>query len=61
MGVVSGVGWNCAGGDVGTLNFRMGDMGRNFGMGGVSGVGQKNGVRQKNGLGLNILLFNHTL
>ena len=51
MGVVSGVGWNCAGGDVGPLNFRMGDMGRNFGMGGVSGVGQKNGVRQKNGLG----------
>ena len=33
-------------------------VGRNFGVG---SVGQKNEVRQKNGMGLNLLLFNHTL
>ena len=36
----------------------MGGVGRNFGMG---GVGQNTSMRQKNGMGLNILLFNHTL
>ena len=30
-------------------------------MGGVGDVDQKNEVRQKNGMGLNVLLFNHTL
>ena len=37
-------------------------MGRNFGVGGMGDVGPyKFDVGRKNGVGLNVLLFNHTL
>ena len=37
-------------------------MGQNFGVGGVGGVGPYEfDVGQKHGVGLNVLLFNHTL
>ena len=42
----------------------MGDAvgaGCNFGVGGVGSVGQKHGVGHQDGVGLNILLFYHTL
>ena len=40
----------------------MGGVGQNFGVGGVGGVGPYEfDVGQKHGVGLNVLLFNHTL
>ena len=35
--------------------------GSKFDVDGLGGVGQKNEVQQKNGMGLNVLLFNHSL
>ena len=52
MGSVGGVD---SVGTVGPKKFGVGGVGRNFGLDGVGAIGQKTGM------GINVLLFNHTL